>query len=277
MNKKDFKKGIEDIKNIRMTNAEKTHMLKSILSLPIKSPYMEHVSVFTFINSNYARIAWTVCFIFALTFGGTVYTSGASLPGDLLYPIKTKVVEPVLDIVNNTPIEKVAWEEEKITRRIEEAEALAEDGRLDEKKLKKLEREIEKNSHVFVKVVNIVASSTATSTSSAVEKARDLKQEFRRKINEREEIFNKDENKKDKEEVKREKKTMTADVFEKSGKKDEKSENNLSESRRSKQQEKINKLKNIAIKVLDDEDVFDDKDRNNNGRKERNSNNLEDK
>ncbi len=70
---------------------------------------------------------------------------------------------------------------------------------------------------------------------------------------------------------------MTADVFEKSGKKDEKSENNLSESRRSKQQEKINKLKNIAIKVLDDEDVFDDKDRNNNGRKERNSNNLEDK
>jgi len=177
----------------------------------------------------------------------------------------------------NTPIEKVAWEEEKITRRIEEAEALAEDGRLDEKKLKKLEREIEKNSHVFVKVVNIAASSTATSTSSAVEKARDLKQEFRRKINEREEIFNKDENKKDKEEVKREKKTMTADVFEKSGKKDEKSENNLSENRRSKQQEKINKLKNIAIKVLDDEDVFDDKDRNNNGRKERNSNNLEDK
>ena len=205
MDNEQFKKGIEDLKSIRLTDVEKARMLESIFATPIPSPYMKRIPVFAFVYS----------FILLITAGGITYASASSLPGDVLYTIKTGVVESVLDVVNRSPENRIVWEEEKVERRIVEAEVLAKQGRLDDKKLEGLGRSIEKSSIAFTKAVNTAASSTTTSTSSARERAEGQKKEFRRKINERQE--------------------------------------SKVESTRG----NINRLKDTAIKVLDDEDRDD--------------------
>lgn len=243
MTEENFKKGIEELKNIRMTNAEKTHMLERVLSAPIESPYMKpspfagrRMPVFAFIYSQHTRVILTSCLILVLSIGGATYASGTSLPGDLLYPIKTRVVEPMLDIVNSAPEKKIVWEEQKVERRIVEAEMLAEKDKLDEEKLVALEQSIEKSSVTFAKAVNAVASSTATATSSAKEQAENRKQEFRKKINERKEIFEQEEE----------------------NQKVEKEQKEVKEIKVNSKTEKIKRLKNTAIKSVDNEDKFGD-------------------
>ena len=207
-----FGRGIEDLKSIRLADAEKSRMLKSVFATPIRSPYMQRIPVFAFVYS----------FILLITISGMTYASASSLPGDVLYPIKTGVVESVLDVLNHSPEKKIVWEEEKVERRIVEAEVLAKQGRLDDKKLEGLERSIEKSSNAFAKAADAVASST------------NLKKNFRRRINERQGVFDREEKK---EEIKIEiVSTTTEDSsnIDLSGKKD-----------------KINRLKDTVIKVLE--------------------------
>lgn len=209
MNENDFKKGIGGLKKIRMEKSEKNLILTRILATPIKSPYAHKT----------AYLVFAFCLLLIITSVDIVRVSGNALPGDKLYGVKTRVVEPVLDIVNSTPEEKLVWEEEKINRRIVEAEALIEKDDLDEKKLEDLERKIEKSSRSFVRNVEIVASSTSVSTTSAKEKSNDLKLKLRQKIN---------------------------------NEKDEREES-FSSKRRNNQREQIKRLKDRAIRVLDDE------------------------
>ena len=185
MNEENFKKGLKELKNIRMTEAERKIVLEKVFSSPVESPYMDRIPVFAVVTSHHTRMILTGCLVATLTFSGVVYGSDRSLPGDLLYPIKTKVVEPVLDVVNYEPENKIIWEEEKVTRRIAEAEKLLEKDELDEEKLDKLEKSIEKSSVAFTKAADSVASSTGTSTLSRKKKAEDLKREFRGRISER--------------------------------------------------------------------------------------------
>lgn len=219
------------MKSIRMTDAEKIRMLKRIFSAPIKSPYMKRIPVLAFVYSQHTRVLLASCLVLAISLGGVTYASGKSLPGNLLYPIKTKVVEPMLDVVNSAPEKKIVWEEQKVTRRIIEAEMLAEKDELNDERLKELERNIEKSSIAFAEAINVVASSTTTSTSSARERAEGQKREFRRKINERKEVFNKEKDEKEKN-IKRE----TEDV------------------KRESEREKVRRLKATAIRVVDGED-----------------------
>lgn len=237
MNKQDFNKAIMGLKNIRMTDAEKKRMLERIFATPIKSPYMMHMPAFAL-----------ACSLFLIvSFGGATYVSGTSLPGDTLYPLKVGVVEPMLDVVYRAPAEKIVWEEEKVERRIAEAEGLAKKNRLDDKKFKELERKIEKSSTAFAKAAGSVASTTSTSTSSAKKKKEDLKNEFRRKINEREEIPNGD------------------DELE-SAESESESEKEASDKKRADRKEKIKRLQDTAVRFVDendDEDEDEEEDREN--------------
>ena len=234
MNEKDLKKGISELKNIRMTDEEKARMLKAVLSSSVESPYMKRVPAFAFIYSHHGRVILATCLVALISLGTVAYASEASLPGDVLYPIKTRVVESVLDIVNSAPERKIVWEEKKITRRILEAEMLAEKDELDDEKLEELGRSIEKSSAAFAEAVSIVASST------------NLRQEFRRKINERKEVFDDEEKKQEEDNV-----TNISDVQSGNAKKESSSEKHAN------QREKIQRLKDAVIKVLDDKDKED--------------------
>jgi len=210
MNEEQFKKGIEDLKSIHLTDAEKARILKSVFATPIRSPFMRRIPVFAYVYS----------LLLIISISGVTYTSASSLPGDVLYPIKTGVVESVLDVVNRAPEDRIVWEEEKVERRIVEAEVLAKQGRLDDKKLEGLERSIEKSSRAFVKAVE----------EKNGDEQGDRKEEFRKKVNERKGAFEKNENENESE----------------------------SEIERSDKKEIINRLKSTAIKVLDDEDKNED-------------------
>jgi len=231
MNEKDLEKRVSGLKNIRMTDEEKARMLKAVLSSSVESPYMKRVPTFAFIYSHHGRVILATCLVALISLGTATYASEASLPGDVLYPIKTRVVESVLDIVNSAPERKIVWEEKKITRRIVEAEMLAEKDELDDEKLEELGRSIEKSSTAFAEAVSIVASST------------NLRQEFRRKINERKEVFDDEEKKQEEDKV-----TNISDVQSGNAKKESSSKDH------SNHKEKIKELKNTAIRIVDHED-----------------------
>ena len=182
MNNKQFKKaspteqsfgrGIEELKKIRMTDAEKSRIFETVLSTPIKSPYMKKVSMFAFVYSHNVKMIIATSLIAVISLGGVTYASDSSLPGDLLYPIKTRVVETTLDVVNQSSEKKIVWEEEKVSRRIIEAEKLAENDELDDERSEELERKIEESSRAFAKAVDEANGGKAPSR----------KEEFRKKF-----------------------------------------------------------------------------------------------
>ncbi len=256
MNEKDFKKGIEELKNIRMTEVEKERMLKAVFSSPLESPYMKRVPMFAFVKYQHIQAVLVSCFVILISFGGITYASGSSIPGDALYAVKVRVVEPVLDVVNRAPENKIVWEEEKVVRRIVEAEKLAERDELNDERVEELERKIERGSIAFGVAANTIASSTATPALSARERANDLKREFLKRINDRREIFNDEEDDQD------DKIEIVATTSEKTlEEKDTDRERESSNERRADQKDKVRRLRDTAVRVLDNDDRSgDDRD-----------------
>lgn len=87
-----------------------------------------------------ARLTWLGSFwlragSFASLFlliGGTAWAAEGALPGDALYTWKTRVNEPARLAILPTPVARAEWSVELISRRLNEAEALAASGQLDE-------------------------------------------------------------------------------------------------------------------------------------------------
>lgn len=61
---------------------------------------------------------------------GTSYAAESALPGDALYPIKVLFNEPLGEAFQQTESAKAEWESRMVSRRLEEAEALAAKGEL---------------------------------------------------------------------------------------------------------------------------------------------------
>lgn len=259
MNEENFKKGIKELIDIRMTDAEKENVLAKVFASPIKSPFMRRSPVFAFIYSQTVRTVVMSSFIFILSFSGLVYASEKSLPGDLFYPVKTKFVEPVFDVVNAVPEKKIVWEVKKVTRRILEAEQLAERDQLDDKSVEELERSIEKSSISFTIAADAVASSTGTTATARKEKASDLKRKFRERINERMEMATREAGNGSGESGESDQKLESSSEirieieqsiqFEDNTKVEIKSSDK--DKQRSDQKDKIRRLENAVIKILD--------------------------
>lgn len=112
---------------IRMSKAEKRtmrlHVLRAIQKTP--SPYFFYS--FQFIMSR-AVAATLVLALFVG--GGTVYAAERALPGDMLYIVKIAINEQAEEALAFTPVAKASVSAELASRRIEEAEALAVQGKL---------------------------------------------------------------------------------------------------------------------------------------------------
>jgi hypothetical protein len=117
-----------------------------------------------------------------------VYASEQSLPGDLLYPIKTKITEPIETALAITPQAKAEVETKFAERRLKEAEALDKMGRL----TPKLDKEISKkfDSHVsdFYKIKKQIQKNDAT---SSIDENNQIQKDFENTINTHKEILNK--------------------------------------------------------------------------------------
>jgi hypothetical protein len=248
MNNQEFKKGIREVHEMRLTEREKAAMLAHVFSMPIRSPYSNFLNVFSMIQ----RPMIATFSLLVIVLGGTLtYGAENALPGETLYPIKTRFIEPVIGTINISPVAELEWEEKKVERRIMEAEALAQEDKLDEEKTLELEKRIQKSSAAFAVAAEKSASTTATTTQGReVEFAR-LKQKFLEKLNEGDEAVTAG--------AAPQAATMMMEmrVIESDSGKGKKAET---------QKDKIKRLKESAMKALDSKQSDDDDDR-----KDRNS------
>ncbi len=120
-----------EAQKIRLSVAEKAAMKARIFGAPspvqpTRSPY-----VFFSIFSYHTRMVLAGLLLFVLVGTGTASAAQGSLPGDLLYPVKISVNERVEAALAPTVAAKAQVQVAQASRRVEEAQVLAQQGRLD--------------------------------------------------------------------------------------------------------------------------------------------------
>ncbi len=93
--------------------------------------------------------AFAVVVLFVLG-TGTAWAAEYSLPGDLLYPVKLRVTEPLRGITATTPQAKATWQKHRIEKRLTETEQLIAHNQLTEPRAKIVRQAIEQYSQDFV-------------------------------------------------------------------------------------------------------------------------------
>src|SRR3989344_6655324 len=150
-NKKlDIENGIDQIREVKMTADEKKKILEKVLGSsasseqPVRSPYLIY-SFFSKLPKKRLAYAFSICLMVVMG-GGSVFASKWSLPGNILYPLKVSVVEPVRGAFIFSPVAKIQYQSDLATERLIEAEILASDNKLDEVKEKKLSSLLENHT-----------------------------------------------------------------------------------------------------------------------------------
>ena len=180
----EMNKGIKDIQNICLTKDEKKNIFEQVMKTPVVSPYAPVPTMW-----NYLRIHRSFAYVFGsllifIMIGGTLaYAAEGSVPGDLLYPIKMNITEPIRDILAITPLARAKWEAEKAIRRLDEAKKLVLKNNLTSEYRDEIEKNFNKNIIAFHDNIQSLASTTI--------KAEDIKSSFEKSINEHSDILEK--------------------------------------------------------------------------------------
>lgn len=138
--KKQFEKAQETFLEKSLSTGEKASMLSTIYS-EVGAPVTSPLSGWSILFSRRVAMAFLVV---VFVFSGGAYASAYSLPGDLLYPIKVGVLEPIALAARITDEAKEQYRTKLIERRAQELEILYERGALTEEKKAISERATEK-------------------------------------------------------------------------------------------------------------------------------------
>lgn len=169
MNDNFLKKAEAQIREIKLSREERIKIMTDILDSNLE------------VEPTWSWAGWwlkpalALLVIIAVGAGTSLAAEGA-LPGDLLYPVKVKINEPVREVVTVSPVRKAHWEEEKINRRLEEAEALATQKRLNEKNREELESLLD--DHVETFSHRIQEAEKVQNENEAEDKTKERKQEI---------------------------------------------------------------------------------------------------
>ena len=133
----EIEKILHRAKEIRLTSPERDSIRRRILSYLRVSPVRgegevrlnAQVSGWFLARPKLMPIGLIVA-LFIATSGGISLAAEGALPGDLLYPIKVSVNEEVRAVLAVSLESQAGWEAERLERRLEEAEQLVEQGRL---------------------------------------------------------------------------------------------------------------------------------------------------
>lgn len=186
---KDFETQLNTLgkmgRDVNMTESEKSLMRSHIetfitnnplpiqKAIPVRSPYANIFGVMSF-----ARVTAFILVGVILGTTGVASASFQALPGDVLYPIKTGVVEPIIGTVTaTTPEEKVAYEEKLVYKRLNEIKQLQNDNNLDIKRTIVAQKAIAYQSEQFNLAVSSIEPENAT---FAIEKNQRVSDEFKR-------------------------------------------------------------------------------------------------
>jgi hypothetical protein len=121
-------------------------MRDRIFGQSMPSPYF-------FFNVQFVRI--TAAFlVFVLVGSGTTYAAQGALPGDLLYPVKISLNENVELALATSDEAKIQTEVRLAERRVAEAQALDEKGRLDATTTLEIEQEFDRHASRALALAN---------------------------------------------------------------------------------------------------------------------------
>lgn len=123
-----------------LTADEKTHIRERLLLFVKHNPVMVsqprrlHLWRSNLVNNfklSFLKPMPILIVLAILLGGGVTFGAEKALPGDVLYPVKIHINEQVRGFVALSPEAKAAWETEAAGRRLEEAEELAAQSKLD--------------------------------------------------------------------------------------------------------------------------------------------------
>lgn len=129
-------------KKVGLTALEKKNMRDAICSFVFKQEptkktfFNRHINwggeknFFLLILNSKPMIASIIAAVLIAFSGGTAAAAENTVPGDLLYPIKTKINEEVRSALALTSEAKINWENRRAERRLEETEKLAAENKL---------------------------------------------------------------------------------------------------------------------------------------------------
>lgn len=164
MNDDFLRKGVRELKDIALSPEEKkavfARLLEHVEAHPAPTPSREVVVSKWVIRSPFSsvsgfRFEYAVAGVLFALFTGSSAVSAAegALPGDILYPVKIKVSEPLRGALKMDDVSKAEWEAEKTERRLEEAETLAAQGRLDPASIQTVKENFERSASGFSAIV----------------------------------------------------------------------------------------------------------------------------
>jgi len=161
MKNNSLHQGVQKIREITLSREEKAAVLARLLEhveqhpAHIVSPWMVYVSRFRF------ETAMAAVLVMILAGGSVTFAAEGALPGDLLYPVKLNITEPLQGALISGDLPKARFEAQKTIRRLEEVETLAAQGRLDQVTVQTIQTNFEKSASEF-SVTMQRASTTAS-------------------------------------------------------------------------------------------------------------------
>ncbi len=163
-----IKKGIKEIKEITMTENEKQSVLRNIFNSPqynkeqiIKSPWGVYAFV-SLMKRNQLAYYVVIPLIIILSGGGVVFASQDSLPNDILYPIKVKILEPVEGALTFSQTEKAKYQSKLAKTRLVEAQTLAKEKKLDDSTEKKINKLLVSHTVALDNAINKVTANDSS-------------------------------------------------------------------------------------------------------------------
>ena len=125
----------KEAQRIRLTSAERSrirthllaHMAKHPPVAPLASPYLSFFYAHPALRGG--------AFAFALVLmvgGGSAAASEGALPGEILYPVKVQMVEPVIGALQFSKKAEADWGVQVVERRLHETDELKAGAKLDE-------------------------------------------------------------------------------------------------------------------------------------------------
>ncbi len=152
--------------NIRLSNQEKSVMRAQLMEMIRLSQPAERAVKTPYFFFAYQRAAMSFALVALVLIGGTTtYAAQGSLPGGVLYPVKIYVNENVQEVLAVSDVAKVSFHTSVAQERLKEAEALANEGKLDAQVATEIETNF--NEHV-AKAENIATTLEENDIASGV-------------------------------------------------------------------------------------------------------------
>ncbi|HCJ45355.1 MAG: hypothetical protein GW815_01455 [Candidatus Moranbacteria bacterium] len=126
------------------------HSLQNTCYLSYKSSFIMNMHSF-FAQRSFVLSALSVIVVVGSGFG-IAKASESALPGQTLYPMKINVNEPLIAKLKFSDVARIAWEKERVGRRLAEAEALSEKGELGEIEKMQIEQELYEHRRTLEKI-----------------------------------------------------------------------------------------------------------------------------